>query len=189
MADKDKKDKQEKPAEGSPAADAPKKKGLPLKTIIIIAALMLVEGVGVFFVFGALGGPKSSKAETNTKELAHDDSDETSEIRLLEKEDEKFQCHSSGQVWVWTVSVYIQVKNKNSEHVEHVLETRKAEIKEGLSQIIGRAQIAQLKEPERQSLNRQITALLEKIMGQDTEGKPLIERILIPTCSGYPASY
>lgn len=188
MADKDKKDKQEKPPEAAPA-ESPKKKGLPLKTIIIIAAIMIVEGVGVFFVLGSLGGPKASHAETDTKTLAHDDSEETAEIRLLEKDDEKFQSHSSGQVWVWNVSVYVQVKNKNSERVERVLETRKAEIKEGLSQIIGRAQIAQLKEPERQSLNRQVTALLEKMIGQDTEGKSLIERILIPTCSGYPASY
>ncbi len=188
MADKDKKDKQEKHAESVPA-DAPKKKGLPLKTIVIIAALMLVEGVGVFFVLGALGGPKASRAETDPKHLAHDDSEDTTEIRLLEKDDEKFQSHSSGQVWVWTVSIYVQVKNKNSERVGRVLETRKAEIKEGLSQIIGRAQIAQLKEPERQSLNRQASALLEKIIGQDPDGKALIKRILIPTCSGYPASF
>ena len=188
MADKDKKDKQEKPAEAA-LADAPKKKGLPLKTIIIIAALMIVEGVGVFFVLGAMGGPKASHAEVDPKTLVHDDSEETTEVRLLEKEDEKFQSHSSGQVWVWNVSIYLQVKNKNSERVEHVKDTRKAEIKEGLSQIIGRAPIAQLKEPERQSLNRQISALLEKMIGQDTEGKPLIERVLIPTCSGYPASF
>ena len=184
MADKDKKDKAEKPAEA--VAEAPKKKGLPLKTIIIIAAIMLVEGVGVFFVLGALGGPKSSKA-ADTHELKHDDSEETKEIRILEKEDEKFQSHSSGQVWVWNVSIYVQAKNKNSERVEKVLESRKAEIKEGLSQIVGRAQLSQLKEPERQSLNRQVSALLEKIIGQDADGKPLIERVLIPTCSGYPA--
>ncbi len=184
MADKDKKDKAEKPAEA--AAEAPKKKGLPLKTIIVIAAIMLVEGVGVFFVLGALGGPKAGKA-AETHELKHDDSEETQEVRVLEKEDEKFQSHSSGQVWLWNVSVVLQVKKKNSERVEKVKDNRTAEIKEGLSQIIGRAQLSQLKEPERQSLNRQVSALLEKIFGQDSDGKPLIERVLIPTCSGYPA--
>ena len=185
MAEKEKKDRAEKPAE---AADAPSKKGLPFKVIIIIAALMLVEGVGVFFVLGALGGPKSSKA-AGVKELKHDESEETQEIRILEKDDEKFQSHSSGQVWVWNVSVYVQAKNKNFERVDNVLTNRKAEIKEGLSQIVARAQLAQLKEPERQSLNRQVSALLEKIIGQDSDGKPLIERVLIPTCSGYPANF
>jgi flagellar basal body-associated protein FliL len=189
MADKDKKDKGEKGAEAAPAEAAPKKKGLPLKIIIVVAALMLVEGVGVFFVLGALGGPKASKADADPKHLAHDDSEETQEMRVLEKEDEKYQNLSSGQVWVWNVSIVVQVKNKNAERVDHVLDSRRAEIKEGLSQVISRAQIAQLKEPERQSLNRQVSALLEKIIGQDADGKPLIERVLIPTCSGYPASY
>ncbi len=187
MADKEKKDKAEKGAEGGEAA--PAKKGLPLKTLIVVAALMIVEGVGLFFVLGALGGPKASSAATDAKHLAHDESEETEEIRVLEKEDEKFQNLASGQVWVWNVSIYLQVKNKNTERVERVLESRKAEIKEGISQIIGRSQIAQLKEPERQSLNRQVSALLEKVVGLDSEGKPLIERILIPTCSGYPANF
>ncbi len=188
MADKDKKEKQEKPAEATPA-DAPKKKGLPLKTIMVIAALMIFEGVGVFFVLGAMGGPKVSHAETDPKTLKHDDTDDTIEVPLFEKDVEKFQSHSSGQVWVWSVSVVLQVKNKNEERVNNVLGNRKAEIKEGLSQIIGRAPISQLKEPERQSLNRQVSALLEKIIGHDADGKPLVERILIPTCSGYPASF
>lgn len=187
MADKDKKDKAEKGADSAEAA--PARKGLPLKTLIVVAALMLVEGVGLFFVLGSLGGPKASSAATDSKHLAHDESEETEEVRLLEKEDERFQNLASGQVWVWNVSIYLQVKTKNTERVERVLEGRKAEIKEGLSQIIGRSQIAQLKEPERQTLNRQVAVLLDKIMGQDSEGKPLIERILIPTCSGYPANF
>lgn len=186
MADKDKKDKPAKGAE-APAESAPAKKGLPLKTIIIVGALMLVEGVAVFFVLGALGGPKESKADA--QHLVHDDSEEKQEVRILEKEDEKFQNLSSGQVWVWNVSVFVQVKNKNAERVEGALKGRKAEIKEGLSQIVGRAQIAQLKEPERQSLKRQVSALLEKVVGQDPDGKPLIESVLIPTCSGYPANF
>jgi flagellar basal body-associated protein FliL len=187
MADKDKKDKAEKPAEG--AADAAPKKGLPLKTLIVVAALMVVEGVGLFFVLGALGGPKPANAATDSKHLAEDESEETTEVRLLEKEDEKFQNLASGQVWVWNVTVVLQVKNKNEERVADRISARKFEIKEGISQIIGRSQIAQLKEPERQSLNRQISAFLEKIIGQDSDGKPLIERVLIPTCSGYPANF
>jgi flagellar basal body-associated protein FliL len=186
MAEKDKKDK---PAEQAASDPAPKKGGLPLKTIIVVAVLMVLEGGGLYFILGSLGGPKASQAGTDAKELVNDQSEDTQEIRILDKEDEKFQSHSSGQVWVWNVSVFIQVKNKHSERVDHVLQTRKAEIKEGLSQIIARAQITQLKEPERQSLNRQVSALLEKIIGQDPDGKPLIERVLIPTCSGYPSNY
>src|SRR4051794_1377212 len=113
MADKP---KQEKPAEGASAA--PAKKGLPIKTIGIIAALMLIEGVGVFFVLGALGGPKASKAETDPKALMEDTSDKITEMQLLAREDEKFQNLTSGQVWVWNVSVWVQLKKKNTDRIE-----------------------------------------------------------------------
>lgn len=185
----DKKKEEPKAPEAAAPEGQPKKKGLPIKTIAIVAVLMAVEGGLVFFVLGALGGPKKTEAATETKHLEHDESEQTKEIRLFEKEDERFQNLTAGRVWVWNVSFYVQVKNKNSERIENVLEQRKAEIKEGVSQIISRSPIAQLKEPERQSLNRQVSALLEKIAGQDSEGKPLIERLLIPTCNGYPSDF
>jgi ATP-dependent Clp protease ATP-binding subunit ClpA len=188
MAEKDKKDK---PAEAAPAAapEAPAKKGLPIKTLGIVAGLMVAEAAGLFFVLSSLRGPQTTHAAVDEKHLEHDDSEQLQEIRVLDEKDEKFQNLSGGNVWVWNVSVFLNVKKKNSERVERVLEMRKAEIKEGVSQIIGRAQIAQLKEPERQSLNRQLSAFLDKVIGQDEAGKPLIERVLIPTCNGFRSDY
>lgn len=181
-------DKKDKAPEAAPApADAaPGKKKLPLKTLIVVGALMLAEGAAVFFVVGMLGGPREGKAETEAKHVEHDESEETTEVEIAS---EKFQNLTTGRVWVWDVSVFVQVKNRNSERVEKVLEQRNAEIKEGISQIISRAQHAQLKEPERQSINRQFGAFLEKVIGSDAEGKPLVERILIPKCRGYPADF
>src|SRR5690349_12729069 len=101
MADKDKKDKAPEKGAEKASEGAPAKKGLPVKTLGIVAALMLLEGVGLFFVLGSLGGPKASNAATDAKHLAHDTSEETMELPLLDKEDEKFQNLSSGQVWVW----------------------------------------------------------------------------------------
>lgn len=185
MADKP---KQEKPAaDAAPAEAAPAKKGLPIKTIGVVAVIMVLEAAALYFVISALKGPAASHAKVDAKDLKEDDSEQTAEIRVLEEKDERFQNLSAGRVWVWSVSVYVQVKNKNTERVERVLEMRRAEIREGISQIVGRAQIAQLKEPERQSLNRQVSAFLDKIIGQDPDGKPLVERLLIPTCSGYLA--
>ncbi len=187
MSDKNKKDA--KAPESAPAEAEPKKKGLPIKTIAVVAVIMVLEGALVFFVLGALGGPKKTEAATEAKHLEHDESEQTKEIRLFDKEDERFQNLTAGRVWIWNVSFFVQVKNKNAERVENVLEQRKAEIKEGVSQIVSRSPIAQLKEPERQSLNRQVSALLEKIVGQDNDGKSLIERVLIPTCNGFPSDF
>jgi len=93
-------------------------------------------------------------------------------------------------VWVWDLSVFMQVKNKNAESVKAVLEQRKAEIGEGMGQIVSRAQHSQLKEPERQTLIRQIRGFLESIRGMtDAEGKPLVERVMIPKCRGFPSDF
>lgn len=176
-------------AKGSEGADgaseaAPAKKGLPIKTIGVIAAVMALEAGALYAVFG-MGGPQKSEAQTH--ELVHDDSEELDEIEIIA--DEVFQNMQTGKVWVWSISVYAQVKRKNVEYVETILEQRAAEIREGLSQIVGRAQHVQLKEPDRQTLNRQFNALIEKIVKPDEHGKPRVERLLIPKCTGYPADF
>lgn len=176
-------------AEKKPEAEAPapegapeKKKGLPIKTIAVIAVIMIVEAAAVFFVFGMLAKPKESHAEA-PKTLEHDESNEIQEIEIA---NDKFQNLSTGRVWIWDISLFVQVKNKNAERIEKLLEQRKAEMQEGIGQIISRAQHAQLKEPDRQSLNRQLSGYLLKIIGSDTEGKAYFERVLIPKCRGYP---
>ena len=186
MADKEKeKPKADaKPEEGADAS-AKKKKGLPIKTIAVVAIAMALEGVALFALLG-MGAPKESKAE-EVHELQHDDSNELEEVEIIV--DETFQNMQTGQVWVWGMSVYAQVKKKNVEYVSGVLESRSAEIREGISQIVGRAQQTQLKEPDRQSLNRQFMAMLEKVIKPDEDGKPRIERLLIPKCSGYPSDF
>jgi flagellar basal body-associated protein FliL len=180
-------DKKEKPAEQASkegAEAAPAKKGLPIKTIAVIAVVMAVEAAAIVLVMGMLS-PKASEAAP-PKELIHDDTQEIREIQIIS---DKFQNMNTGKVWVWDIDVYVQVKEKNAERVEKVLEQRSAEIKEGLSQIVSRAQHAHLKEPERQSLNRQFAAYLERVLGTDADGKPLIDRLLIPKCRGFPADF
>jgi flagellar basal body-associated protein FliL len=183
MADK----KDAKPAE-KPAADgaaAPAKKGLPIKTIGIVAVVMIVEAVAVFGVFKAIS-PKTSNAHTKT-EIHNDDGDSLKEIKVA---DEKFQNMRSGENWMWQVVVSVQVKKRHSANVEGILKARDAEIRDGLRQIVGNADQNMLKEPDSKALNRQFTAFLNKIVPVDEKtSEPLIERILIPKCIGQSAEY
>lgn len=176
--------KQEKPAAApAPAADAApaKKGGLPIKTIAVVAVIMIAEGAGVYFIFGATG-PKATHGAEKV-EIKDNKADETVELELVKG---KFQNLQTGSIWFWEAELFIQVKNKYKAQVEKMLEERNAEIREGITQIFSRAQTAQLREPERQSLNRQITAYLRKILvNDDKAGEPLFERVLIPTCNGY----
>jgi flagellar basal body-associated protein FliL len=175
-------------AEKKPETTTPeptKKRKLPIKTVGMVVGLMVVEGAVLVAVMGMVSPSKGEAAET-THELASNEAEQTQELMIAE---EKFQNLQTGRVWIWDTSVYVQVRSKNLEHVEQTLERRNAEIKEGLSQIVSRAQHAQLKEPDRQTLNRQITTFLESVFATDGEGKPLIERVLIPNCRGFPADF
>lgn len=177
--------KDEKPAAAPAPEGAPPKKKLPIKMIAIIAVVMALEAVGAFMVFSMMG-PKKAEAHVDEHALVADQSDTTVEIQIV---DEKFQNMQTGRVWLWDAAVFVQVKQKNQEKVEARLKQRNAEVKEELSRIISRAQHVQLKEPDRQTLVRQFTAALNKIFESDEHGHPLIERVLIPKCRGFPADF
>lgn len=170
--------KAEAPADGG-------KKKLPIKVIGIVAGLMIAEGAAVYVLLGT-GKPQESHADAHVEHLVEDDSEKTQELELVS---DRFQNMTSGQAWVWDLSVFLQVKNKNSDQVAAVLEQRQAELREGLAQIVGRARHTQLTEPERQTLIRQIAAYLDKIEGLSADGKPLIERVIIAKCRGFAADY
>lgn len=177
--------KDEKPAPAPAAEAAPAKKGLPIKMIGIVGVIMVFEAVVVFVAFSAMG-PKQAAAKVDEHAIVADTSDTTVEIQIA---DEKFQNMQTGRVWLWDVSVFVQVKQKNQEKVEARLKQRNAEVKEELSRIISKAQHVQLKEPDRQTLLRQFGATLNKIFENDEHGDPLIERVLIPRCRGFPADF
>jgi flagellar basal body-associated protein FliL len=156
-----------------------------VKTIGLVAGLMVGEAAVVMMLLKATG-PKAVQAHVGEVDLKHEPANTTMEVGIVE---EKFQNLQTGRVWIWDIAVFVQVKAKNAERVENELQRRNAEIKEGMSQIISRAQHAQLKEPERQTLNRQFTAYLQGVFGTDSDGAPLVERVMIPRCRGFPADF
>jgi hypothetical protein len=234
MSDKPKAPEKGKEGGGSEggAEAAPAKKGPPVKLIGIVGVVMIIEAVVVMMMFG--GGPKDASAGVEIHTIDNNDADQLREIEVIS---DKFQNMQTGKVWIWDMSVFVQVKNKNAESVAAALELRKAEITEGINQIVSKAHHNHLKEPERQTLARQITVLLQRIIdsktaaaavrltakpsagdgqgdahGGDSHGKadahgapaagdghgddhaaedtsPLIERVLIPRCNGFPADF
>lgn len=177
--------KKEAAPPAAPAEGTPKKGGLPIKTIAVVAVVMVVEAVAVFLVFSMMA-PKPTQAHVDPATVHEDDSDQTAEIAIVsESAESKFQNMQTGKVWLWELNIYVQVKNKHAEKVETILAARKAEIQEEISRIVARAQHPQLKEPDRATLNRLITASLNRVFGTDDNQKPLIERVLIPLCRGW----
>ncbi|HYF14962.1 MAG TPA: hypothetical protein VD971_07825 [Phycisphaerales bacterium] len=173
-------DGKETPKEGGAA---PAKKKPPLMLIGAVAGIMVVEGAAVYFVASATG-PKSAAAEIQTGHGEEEDHDATIEVPLLE---DKFQNMQSGRPFIWDTSIVLKVREKDQEVVVQTLEKKAAEVKEGVSLIFRRAPHTQLVEPGLETLNRQLHAYLNKLVEKDAEGKPRIQRVLIPKCKGFAA--
>ncbi|MBY0113922.1 MAG: hypothetical protein K2Y21_13980 [Phycisphaerales bacterium] len=174
----------EEAKEAPKTEDKPAKGGLPIKTIGIVAVLMVVEAAAVFFVVGS-----SMKKPTEAK--AHDlHSEEDAQLEALVElplVEDKFQNMTGGTTWIWDASVFMKVKKRDEEKVNEMLQARQAEIKEGISLVFRRAQNGQLKEPGLETLNREITAFMNEIIEKAPDGTSRIQRILIPKCRGFPA--
>lgn len=176
--------KDAKPADKSAEAAPPPKKGLPIKTIAIVAVVMVVEAGAVFAVFKVIS-PKVSHADTQHAAIHNDDGDALKEMKVV---DEKFQNMRNTESWMWQIVVAVQTKKRHAEKVEAILKAREAEIKDGIRKIVGKAEHNQLKEPNTETLNRQFTAFLNQIVPVDEKtSEPLIEKVLIPRCFGMSA--
>lgn len=169
-------------AKEQPQEEVEKKKS-PLMTIIIVAVVMVIEGVGVlgFVKFSGMGASSAEASDIVGEEVA--EQEKTVELPLASG---RFQNLASGQAWTWTIEAVLQVKKKNEEKVNAELERRGAEITEGVGLIIRRSAHAHLTEPGLETLNRQLTAYVEQVFGFDPEGEPLVERVLLPKCQGIP---
>ena len=181
-------DKPEKKAPAPEAAKeaveaAPKKGGLNVKLIGIVAGIMIAEGAVVYFVAGATG-PKPVAADVQKKDGHDEDHEASVEIPLLE---DRFQNMQSGRAYIWDASIVLKVRKKDEEFVTNTLKQRAAEVKEGVALIFRRAPHNQLLEPGLETVNRQIMAYLNEVIEHDSDEKPRVMRIIIPKCKGFPA--
>ncbi|GAB4382812.1 MAG: hypothetical protein Kow0022_01170 [Phycisphaerales bacterium] len=166
------------------AAESPKSGKLGVKTMGIIAAIMLAEGAGVYFLVSMTSGTDSAAAQIAGEEEA--DREKTQELLLVE---DRFQNFDSGTVWLWDTAIYLQVRNKNVDKVQEIMKRREAEIKEGISLIFRRAEDRHLRsDPGLETITRQITAYVNDVFGTDKDELPLVERVIIPKCTGINAS-
>lgn len=182
MSSKPEAEKKPEAAEGAAGAEG-KKKGSKLP--LIIAAIMIVEGAGVYFLV-SMFGHKPAEAEAHQVEGGGEAALANSQVEIALIED-KFQNMSTNNVWLWDASIVLKVKKKHEPEITKLLGERNAEIKEGIAMIFRKATHNQLREPGLETLNRQLTAFVGKIVGNDHEGNPIIERVLIPKCRGFQA--
>lgn len=179
MADKDKNDAAH---ESEPAADQAPNKKSPVMMIAVVAVVMILEAVGIFAVVGMTGGGAGNASAQSLQEHGHDDSNEFVELPLVA---DRFQNMQTGKTWIWNAEIVLRVKRKHEAAVSEAVQAKSAEILEGISMIFSRAQLSQLKEPGRQTINRQITAFMNKTIGPDADDQARVDRVLFPKFVGF----
>lgn len=153
------------------------------KLPIIVAGLMLVEGIAVFGLVKLLGsGP--SEAEAKLLGEATAGAEAPLEVLLIS---EKFQNMQTGRVWEWHVEIHLRLRQKNAAEIKRIQERDQATIKEGIALIFRRAHDRHLREPGLETIQRQVSTYLNEVFGTDPDGIPRIDRVIIPECKGFPA--
>jgi flagellar basal body-associated protein FliL len=165
----------------APEGAAESKKRPPVKVLAIVGGLMVAEAAAVYLFVG-MTGSRAQSASAEIKGAEEGALQQPVEISLV---DDKFQNMQTGRVWMWDVQVVLKVKKKHQEFIAAELEQREAEIKEGVAQVMRRAQHSHLREPELTTLNRQLKAYLDTVFGPDADGESRIERVMIPKCKGF----
>lgn len=202
------------PADQAKAAE--QKGGLPVRTIIVVLAMLAVEAVALVGALSMFGKPSEVKGVG----LEHDACSEGDTLVEVPIVAEKFTNSSSGRVWVWNVEVVAVVKQKHAgapasadagkaakgvghggdDHgagaghaggatLRDELKGRMAKVRTGIGAIFSSAQHSYFTEPGRETLSRQILQFLREVFGQDAEGEERIQAVLIPNCLGFPADY
>lgn len=166
------------PAEGTEdkpvAAPSPKGRLVP---VMIVAALMGVEGVGVFFLANALSpdpvsvlGETLGDGETNG---ANSGAMDLAEVELAECRPSNLM---SGQIITFQIRVTALVAAVDLERAEELAEANRARIQDGVNTVMRSAEPKYLSEPTLQTLRRRLKKEFDQIFGDDQ----LIKRVLIP---------
>lgn len=152
--------------------EAPAKKKLPMKMIIILAVVMVVEGAifgAGYFIFG--DKPPAVQAEGLK---ANDKAAEFEPVEVLLIGDKFQNTRQGAQAYLYDATIYVVVQRRHQEHIEAQIEANMARISEEITEVFSRAEPAQLNEPDRLTLKRQILKRCQDRFGRVYEDFPRV---------------
>jgi flagellar basal body-associated protein FliL len=164
----------------------PEKKKLPVRTIAIVAVMLVVEGAAVVGIMMMFGGPSEVVAQPGLFGAASSPEMQPAEIPLMQ---ERLTNNASGRIFIYDTEIQIVTQERHRETVQGVMDSRMASIRTGISRIFAAAEHSYFAEPGLETLTRQVTEFLHSIFPEDGEGEEIIVSVLIPKCMGFPADY
>lgn len=168
---------EEKKSEAGAVEEAGKKK-LPMKTLIILVAALLIEAVAIVAVFMIAKGPEPIQADASlSEELAS--AEKQVEVLVIA---EKFQNTRTGRSYLYDTEIYVIIRNKHMDKVDETIQGMQAQLSTEIATIFRRAEPSYMMEPDLATLSRQIGAVLVEKLGVDSEGEPYVMGTLIKKC-------
>jgi flagellar basal body-associated protein FliL len=171
-------------AEQKAEANESKSKKSSLKVLIIVAAILFLEGVTVIGVVMFTASPKMSAGS----EFMTDDEALQNEIHELLVSKGRFPNSRRGITYLYDSQIKVQVKAKNLQKVTEVIEANEGLIRQHIASVIRMAEPRHFEEPLHVTLTSQVEQVLNEIIPVDVEtNESLIEGVLIVDMVGFPA--
>ncbi|NLF30704.1 MAG: hypothetical protein GX591_07430 [Planctomycetes bacterium] len=148
---------------------------LPIKSILIIALIMLLEG-GMFAVYLVMKpSPSTAEAAVGNAEAPKEP---TAEAVIIENG--RFPNRKTGRLYMYDMEIAIQVDQAVFDRVKEQRIANEALILDRIRSIVARAEPSYFDEHELQTLKRQIRIMLDEILGENT-----VKEVFIKTCNPY----
>jgi len=153
------------------------KGGRKLMPVILIGAVMALEGVGVFFLAKVISpGPASVEAAESKggeKGAVDGNVDHYAELELAECRPSNMM---SGRFVTFQIRVSGLVDQKDLERAGKMVSAKRARIEDGVNTVFRSAEPKHLSEPELVTMKRRLKHEFDQIFGDDQ----LIKQVLIP---------
>ena len=150
---------------------------LPLKTVVILLAVLLIKGAAISVAFLLSGGP----ADVDGAVAAEDEEAQRNELIETLVVAGKFQNTKTNRSYLYDTEVFIKVRRKHQKEIEGELELKRAAITMAIATIIRSAEPVHLQEPKLATLIRQIKAALQEQLSADEDsGETKVEQVTIP---------
>jgi hypothetical protein len=165
---------EETSAENAPPA--PKKRGR-LTPLLVVGALMLGEGVGVFLLAKVLSPPPPPALAMEGGGAAGDNNNAASgDLVEVDLGECRPSNKMSGKFVTFQIRVSGLVDPKKREAVQEMIRARQARIDDAVNVVIRGAQPSELNEPGLETIRRRLKHELGGVFGDDE----LIHQVLIP---------
>ena len=161
--------------EGQSASPQQPKKGMPVKTLLLLGGVLLIEAAVITVAFVAFGSPAKVKAEGAEVDEQAIQEQPVEELVVAGR----FPNTKRGRTYIYDTEVFVVVKRKHHEKIKEKIEGMAAQINGDVRVIIGRAEPNHLLEPTLATLKRQIRASLDQRIGVDEDGNSRIQDVVI----------